>query len=87
MRDTAQNIVKYLVEKSKIPLARISRDMGKYDTYLSTTISKNSVLRMDTFLQLCKETGWKVKLEGHDEEFYIELPDTTSGDSKQKTQD
>ena len=82
MIDTAQNIVNYLVERSKIPLARLSRDMGKSDTFLSTTFSKNSVLRMDTFLSLCKESGWKVKMIGHDEEFFIELPE-----KDQKTED
>lgn len=75
MKDTAQNIVKYLIAKSKIPLTRISRDMGKSDRFLSTTISKNSVMKLDTFLRLCKETGWKVKMIGHDEEFFIDLLD------------
>ena len=83
MIDTAQNIVKYLIEKSKIPLTRISRDMGKSDRFLSTTISKNSVIRLDTFLSLCKETGWKVKLIGHDEEFFIDLQDAGENGEKQ----
>ena len=87
MVDSAQNIVKYLVERSKIPMARISRDMGRSDTFLSTTISKNSILRLDTFLKLCEATEWKVKIEGHGEEFYIELPDTTSDQREPESQD
>lgn len=68
----AKDAVSEVVALSGKSAITVSREMGRADTYVSMTISRRSVPKLDTFVELAKICGYDLVLRGHGEEITIE---------------
>lgn len=68
----ARDAVAELVAMSGKSAIEVSREMGRADTYVSMTISRKSVPRLDTFAELAAACGYEVVLRGSGGEIAIE---------------
>lgn len=68
----AKDAVAELVSMSDKSAIALSREMGKADTYLSMTISRGSIPKLDTFAAIAAACGYELVLRGPDREITIE---------------
>lgn len=72
VRMVARDAVAEIVAMSgKGPIA-VSREMGRSDTYVSMTISRGSVPKLDTFVEIAAACGFELVLRGEGREIAIE---------------
>jgi hypothetical protein len=51
---------------------QVSRELGKSKAYVSATINRGNVPRVDTLAEIAKACGYKVVLEGHGERIELD---------------
>ncbi|MBR3159227.1 MAG: hypothetical protein IKF14_09020 [Atopobiaceae bacterium] len=68
----AKDAVSEVVALSGKSAITVSREMGRADTFISMTISRKSVPKLDTFAELAAVCGYELVLMGNGEQITIE---------------
>lgn len=68
----AKDAVGEVVSRSGEGPMALSRKLGRHESYLSTTISRRSVPKLDTFADIADACGFELVLRGHGTELVIE---------------
>jgi len=68
----ALQALRHMVNMSGKSTKAVSRDMGIADTYISMTLSRKSVPKLDTFVDIAEACGYSVQIVGHDETISID---------------
>lgn len=70
----AKEVLAEVVKRSgKSPVA-VSREMGRADSYLSTTMGRGSVPRLDIFVEVCRACGYEVIVRNREgKEILVEI--------------
>lgn len=68
----AKDAVAELVALSGKSAITVSREMGRADAYISMTISRKSIPKLDTFAEIAAACGYEVVLRSPEHEITIE---------------
>ena len=68
----AREAVTHVVALSGKASAAVSREMGRVSTFITTTIGRGTVPKLDTFVRIAAACGYEVVLRGHGEEVVVE---------------
>ncbi len=64
----AGDAIRKMMEVSGMTAVDLSRAIGRSDTYVSTTLSKGSVPRVDTLAAMAEAMGFELVLKGGETE-------------------
>lgn len=70
----AENALHTMIEKTGTNKAELSRAIGRSDRFVSTTLGKGSIPRLDTMAALADVMGYELVLRGHGDEIVIDPP-------------
>lgn len=62
----AQDVMRYMVDMCGKSQREISRDMGKSDTYIGSSLAQGSKPTLDLVARVARVTGYRLILEGSD---------------------
>ena len=67
----ACDVVTHMVRGSGKSARDVSREMGRHYQFITNTVTRKSVPKLDTFVKIAVACGYEVVLRGHGEEVTI----------------
>ena len=65
------DVMRLMVAASGKSAIALSRELGRGDTFLTSTMTRRSRPRVDTFVAFARACGYEVVLRGHGEELSL----------------
>lgn len=80
-----RDYIEHMMNRAGMSARALSLAIGRSQNFVTNSIKQNSSIRLDTFVEVARKTGYRVLLRGRGEE--IEIGGVEGADSHQGTAD